>query len=143
MPLSPVTVRARAVIPHGEGIVVARELRRGRPHTSLPGGRITDGETVIEAVVREVAEETGLEVEVGRLLYVAEVRAPVRRHDVNLIFFAAAIGSPGDEVEVIGLDHSGELRPPILARLRADRARGWQVGEAAWLGNLYDSELRL
>jgi 8-oxo-dGTP diphosphatase len=51
-------------------------IRRGhapsRGRWSLPGGRVEPGETAQQAVVREVAEETGLAVEVGAL--VGEVR---------------------------------------------------------------------
>jgi ADP-ribose pyrophosphatase YjhB (NUDIX family) len=47
-------------------------VRRGRPpglgRWSLPGGRVERGETMAEAVVREVAEETGLTCECGDLL---------------------------------------------------------------------------
>jgi ADP-ribose pyrophosphatase YjhB (NUDIX family) len=47
-------------------------VRRGRPpgagRWSVPGGRVEHGETVCEAVVREVAEETGLRCECGPLL---------------------------------------------------------------------------
>ena len=35
---------------------------------SIPGGRIEPGETDAEALVREMIEETGLTVEVGRLI---------------------------------------------------------------------------
>jgi len=47
-------------------------VRRGRGPAagewSVPGGRVQLGETLHEAVVREVAEETGLEVVVARFL---------------------------------------------------------------------------
>src|SRR5439155_23970282 len=41
---------------------------------SIPGGRIEPGETDAEAVAREMIEETGLTVEVGRLI--GRVRRP-------------------------------------------------------------------
>ena len=53
-------------------------VRRGTPPDagswSLPGGRVEPGETPAEAVVREVAEETGLRVRAGEL--VGRVRIP-------------------------------------------------------------------
>ena len=39
---------------------------------SLPGGKLEDGETLAEALVREMKEEAGLDVEPGRLLYVCD-----------------------------------------------------------------------
>jgi ADP-ribose pyrophosphatase YjhB (NUDIX family) len=39
---------------------------------SLPGGKLEDGETLAGALVREMREETGLDVEPGRLLYVCD-----------------------------------------------------------------------
>jgi 8-oxo-dGTP diphosphatase len=61
---------AGAVVLDGAGRLLL--VRRGRPPGqglwSVPGGRLEPGETVEQAVAREMREETGLEVDVGRLL---------------------------------------------------------------------------
>jgi ADP-ribose pyrophosphatase YjhB (NUDIX family) len=70
-------------------------VRRGRgPGTgrwSVPGGRVEAGETIRDAVVREVAEETGLEVRCGDLLGWAERIGP-QHHFVILDFVATVTG---------------------------------------------------
>ena len=43
-------------------LLIRRAAGPGRGRWSLPGGRVEWGETLAEAVVRETAEETGLEV---------------------------------------------------------------------------------
>ncbi|MEQ8389046.1 MAG: NUDIX hydrolase [Alphaproteobacteria bacterium] len=63
------------------GVVVWRQdrvllVRRNKPPRagdwSLPGGAQHPGETVREAAMREVREETGLDIEVGRLIDVVD-----------------------------------------------------------------------
>ncbi len=139
--LSPVSVRARAVIPHDDGIVVCREQRHGEPRLTIPGGRIGQGEGAAGAALREVHEETGLEIELGPLLYVAEVVASVRRQDLNLIFLARIVGEPEEPVEVIGPEEEGVvILPPILDRIRHDQASGWEE-MGVWLGNVWQGDL--
>lgn len=73
------TVGAVCAIDHGGALLVLRQPhRRG---WSLPGGLLERGEPAAEAVVREVFEETHLQVEVGLPLTV-KVNARVRRVDV-------------------------------------------------------------
>ena len=66
----PLVVCAGAVIRDAGGRLLL--VRRGHPpgagRWSLPGGRVENGESPASAAAREVAEETGLTVEVGELL---------------------------------------------------------------------------
>jgi ADP-ribose pyrophosphatase YjhB (NUDIX family) len=56
----------------------------------VPGGRVEVGETIRDAVVREVAEETGLEVRCGKLLGWDE-RIGAGHHFVILDFLVSVI----------------------------------------------------
>jgi ADP-ribose pyrophosphatase YjhB (NUDIX family) len=70
-------------------------VRRGRAPGvglwSVPGGRVEPGETVDAAVVREVAEETGLSVRCGPLAGWAE-RIGADHHYVILDFHVSVVG---------------------------------------------------
>jgi 8-oxo-dGTP diphosphatase len=52
----------------GRLLLIRRAHEPGRGRWSVPGGRVEGGETDQQAVIREVAEETGLAVEVTRWL---------------------------------------------------------------------------
>lgn len=52
----------------GRLLLIRRAHAPGRRQWSVPGGRVEAGETDQHAVIREVAEETGLAVEVTRWL---------------------------------------------------------------------------
>ena len=71
-PLQPV-VGVGAVVVDGDRVVL---VKRGHPplqgEWSLPGGAVELGETLEEAVAREVFEETGLQISVGAVVEVLD-----------------------------------------------------------------------
>ena len=95
------TVAVGAVVVHDGDLLV---IKRGHPPAtgrwSLPGGRVEAGELLVEAVVREVLEETGLEAACGELLGWAE-RVDDDGHFVILDFEATVLErrdpTPGDD----------------------------------------------
>jgi ADP-ribose pyrophosphatase YjhB (NUDIX family) len=92
-------VGTTAVVPDGHGRVLL-QLRSDDARWGLPGGWLDPGETPEQGVVREVREETGLEIEVVRLAAVFSKLAqlPSGPHSmVGLTYLGQAVG--------------GELRP--------------------------------
>ena len=98
------------VIPSEDGIVLIRrasDLFEGR--WALPGGFVEVGETIEAAAAREAAEETGLAVELARLVgvYSDPDRDP-RGHNVSVAFLARVVGgdliAATDATEVAVID---------------------------------------
>lgn len=57
----------------GRVLLVQRGREPSRGLWSVPGGRVEVGESPAQAAAREVLEETGLVIEVGRLLETVEI----------------------------------------------------------------------
>lgn len=81
-----------AVEHDGQILLIEYNDARLGPHWGLPGGGVEPGESIQQALVREVLEETGAHVIVGRLLMVNEID-PARygtlysdEHELRLLF---------------------------------------------------------
>jgi 8-oxo-dGTP diphosphatase len=123
-PLSPPRVGVgAAVVDVSEGEPRVLVVRRARPPLlgawSLPGGRLEAGESLADAVAREVFEESGLIVRVGPLVEVVELIEPPY-HYVILDYACERTGGdlrPGDDASEAIL-----VRPSALAGLRVSEA---------------------
>ena len=82
-------VGVSAVVYDGDGRILL--IKTTKAGWELPGGRVEQGEDLIAALKREVQEETGCEIEIGRLTGVtSNVGAPsvtiftfLCRHTIN------------------------------------------------------------
>jgi 8-oxo-dGTP diphosphatase len=115
----------------GRLLLIRRRNEPGAGLWSLPGGRVEPGETDEQAVIREVREETGLQVQVGRLL--GRVERPGLGGDVfDIRDYAASVMAgtlaAGDDAgaaawrtgaELDELDQAGQLTDGLLAVLRS------------------------
>ena len=107
------------VVSDGRLLLVRRGRGAGIGRWSVPGGRVDFGETLEQAVVRELREETGLEVAVVRFLGFAERIGDTPRpyHFVILDFVAEALdpeaspqaGDDATEATWVSLDRLDEL----------------------------------
>lgn len=62
-------IRVVAIIIDNGKILVMHRINNGKEYNVFPGGGVENGETVEQAVLREVQEETSLEVKIEKMLY--------------------------------------------------------------------------
>ena len=113
-------------------ILMVRQDHPERKVWRVPGGSIEEGESSAQAAVREVLEETGLEIETGGLIWHVEEVSERGQRFVN--FFRAKV--TGGELK-LGTDPEFSEENQVLAEIRFMTRE-----EVAGLENVYPEFLR-
>ena len=120
-PQRPILAVSAAIIRNGKVLVVRRARKPALGIYTLPGGGVETGETLMQAVTREVREETSMDIEpvalAGHREAIArDAQGRVERHFVILCFAARWLS--GEPVLNEELDDARWLAPAALSSLR-------------------------
>ena len=147
VPTIPTTRISVIVVTEDARILLVKHRKGSRQYWVLPGGRLEYGETFEECAVRELKEETGLDVAVKEIVFLSEAIAPDRsRHIVNVYMTADVVGGVlkvGDEPVLAAVDYIPlaeldklSLFPPV-GKIVIDTLPKVGKGCIKFLGNLW------
>jgi ADP-ribose pyrophosphatase YjhB (NUDIX family) len=85
----PVKIRVAVVLPIDGGLLLARQNHN--PFWVFPGGTLEPNETLEDCAIREMKEETNLEITVERLLHVTDWLRP-GKHVIDTFFLGRHVG---------------------------------------------------
>ncbi len=153
VPATSVRLRVAALLTIDGAVVVVRHAKGHATYHLLPGGGVEAGEPIADALRREVKEETGLAIEMGRPVFVNDSISPdMARHMVQIAFLCSVVGGaltdhPEDPrvaaVELVPPERLDalDLRPPMAARIREALELGADQ-PATYLGPLWSEPSR-
>jgi 8-oxo-dGTP diphosphatase len=144
-------IRVSAILRWNDRVLLCRHEKPGKEYWLLPGGGVNSGESLVDALHRELAEEIGIDEElpvegpVAIVDSIAPVRSFAAKHVVHIIFAGDLGGRSLDAVTSQDAAVRGHslftvdeldgivLHPPIQRFLRR-----WQPGDpAVYLGALW------
>ena len=125
------TIRVTGVLLDQDRLLLVEQRVSEKRGWSLPGGKLEAGETLEEGLLREMREETGLEVRIVKPLYLCDLP---EHHVVHVTFLVACddldrLRPPTNEHETTPIGRLAFVAPeelpaygfsPVWARLVAD-----------------------
>ena len=80
-------VRVAGILIENDRILLIEHLKKNKRYWLVPGGGVDWGESTAEALIREYKEETTLDIDVDKFLFLSETIAPDKqKHVINLYF---------------------------------------------------------
>lgn len=111
----------RAIIIEGDKLLVMHRNKSGSQYYTLVGGRVHDNETLEQALVREVLEETGMTVTAARQVFFEEHPEPYNQQYIFLCNVA-----PHADIAIQDASEEGflnklqtNIHTPLWAELKA------------------------
>ena len=98
----------RAIIIRDDSLLVIHRNKYGQEYYTLPGGGIDAGETQEQAIIRELAEETGVIVELGPLVFTEDPGEPYGRQYIFLCDYKSGEPALHPESEEAALNARGQ-----------------------------------
>lgn len=89
-------IRITGILIENNKILLVQQKLSDKRNWSLPGGRLERGETLSQGLIREMKEETGLDVELVRMLYVCDVASSSN----TILHITFLIKRVGGEIEL-------------------------------------------
>ena len=144
-------IRVSAILRWKGRVLLCRHEKPGKEYWLLPGGGVNSGESLVDALHRELAEELGIDDQlpvegpVAIVDSIAPMRSPAPKHVVHIIFAGDLGGRSlemvtskdaavrGHSLFAVGDLDDVTLHPPIQRFLSR-----WQPGDpAVYLGALW------
>lgn len=141
-------VRVSVIIIEDGRILLVRHEKYGTTYWVLPGGGVHFGESLEEAAIREMKEETNLDITVDKLVFVDDILPEdLHRHVVDVYFTAEVVGGElkaGQDPNMRDVRYfpieelpNIQFQPNIADRIIEEYRQGFP-NSAHYLGNMWE-----
>ncbi len=94
-------VRVAGILIENDRILLIEHLKKNKRYWLVPGGGVDWGESTAEALIREYKEETNLDIDVDKFLFLSETIAPDKqKHVINLYFQVRVLKNSIEEMRI-------------------------------------------